>query len=57
MEGTNTKVKLIKRQMYGQAGFALLRPASPENPARIDHRPSPPDLCQSLKTDPVVPRE
>jgi transposase len=25
MEGTNTKVKLIKRQMYGRAGFALLR--------------------------------
>lgn len=25
MEGTNTKVKLLKRQMYGRAGFALLR--------------------------------
>lgn len=25
IEGTNTKVKLIKRQMYGRAGFALLR--------------------------------
>ncbi len=24
-EGTNTKVKLLKRQMYGRAGFALLR--------------------------------
>lgn len=24
-EGANTKVKLIKRQMYGRAGFALLR--------------------------------
>jgi hypothetical protein len=24
-EGVNTKVKLIKRQMYGRAGFALLR--------------------------------
>lgn len=24
-EGVNTKVKLLKRQMYGQAGFALLR--------------------------------
>jgi hypothetical protein len=25
MEGANTKVKLLKRQMYGRAGFALLR--------------------------------
>lgn len=25
MEGTNTKVKLLKRQMYGRAGFHLLR--------------------------------
>ena len=25
IEGTNTKVKLLKRQMYGRAGFALLR--------------------------------
>ncbi|GAA1313407.1 hypothetical protein Psi02_57140 [Planotetraspora silvatica] len=25
IEGANTKVKLIKRQMYGPAGFALLR--------------------------------
>lgn len=25
MEGTNTKVKFLKRQMYGRAGFALLR--------------------------------
>jgi hypothetical protein len=24
-EGTNTKVKLLKRQMYGRAGFSLLR--------------------------------
>ncbi len=24
-EGVNTKTKLIKRQMYGRAGFALLR--------------------------------
>ncbi|GAB3809543.1 hypothetical protein GCM10027605_45070 [Micromonospora zhanjiangensis] len=24
-EGVNTKNKLIKRQMYGRAGFALLR--------------------------------
>ncbi|SDG53588.1 transposase [Pseudonocardia oroxyli] len=24
IEGTNTKVKLLKRQMYGRAGFALL---------------------------------
>ncbi len=24
-EGANTKVKLLKRQMYGRAGFALLR--------------------------------
>jgi transposase len=25
MEGTNTKVKLLKRQLYGRAGFPLLR--------------------------------
>ncbi|WP_424534335.1 transposase [Sphaerisporangium viridialbum] len=25
MKGANTKVKLIKRQMYGRAGFSLLR--------------------------------
>jgi transposase len=25
IEGTNTKVKLLKRQMYGRAGFPLLR--------------------------------
>ena len=25
MEGTNTKVKFLKRQMYGRAGFPLLR--------------------------------
>ena len=24
IEGTNTKFKLLKRQMYGRAGFALL---------------------------------
>ena len=24
-EGVNTKTKLLKRQMYGRAGFALLR--------------------------------
>jgi len=24
-EGVNTKVKLLKRQMYSRAGFALLR--------------------------------
>jgi Transposase len=24
-EGVNTKTKMIKRQMYGRAGFALLR--------------------------------
>ena len=24
-EGVNTKIKLLKRQMYGRAGFALLR--------------------------------
>jgi transposase len=27
-EGANTKVKLLKRQMYGRAGFALLRQRS-----------------------------
>ena len=25
IEGTNTKFKLVKWQMYGRAGFALLR--------------------------------
>ena len=25
IEGTNTKFKLLKRQMFGRAGFALLR--------------------------------
>lgn len=25
IEGANTKVKLLKRQMYGRAGFPLLR--------------------------------
>jgi transposase len=25
MEGANTKVKFLKRQTYGRAGFALLR--------------------------------
>ena len=29
IEGTNTKVKLLKRQMYGRAGFALLRQRIP----------------------------
>ena len=24
-EGVNTKIKLLKQQMYGRAGFALLR--------------------------------
>jgi transposase len=27
-EGANTKVKLLKRQMYGRGGFALLRQRS-----------------------------
>jgi transposase len=25
IEGVNTKIKLLKRRMYGRAGFALLR--------------------------------
>lgn len=25
IEGANTKIKLLKRQMYGRAGFPLLR--------------------------------
>ena len=25
IEGFNNKIKLLKRQMYGRAGFALLR--------------------------------
>src|SRR5579875_602486 len=50
-EGVNTKTKLLKRQMYGRAGFALLR-------HRIllglgDGTP-PPELRQSVKlTDPA----
>ncbi len=47
-EGVNTRSKLIKRQMYGRAGFALLR-------HRILlgqlHPPSPPNLGQSRTFD------
>ncbi len=36
IEGASTKVKLLKRQMYGRAGFALLRQRILL--ARPDHR-------------------
>jgi transposase len=43
-EGVNTKTKLIKRQMYGRAGFALLR-----HPIllALRHASSPPKAGQS----------
>jgi transposase len=31
MDSANTKVKLLKRQMYGRAGFALLRQRIPSS--------------------------
>ena len=31
-EGVNTKTKMIKRQMYGRAGFELLPPPPPHPP-------------------------
>ena len=47
-EGVNTRTKMIKRQMYGRAGFALFR-------HRIlltrHHGPSPPKVRQSRKCD------
>ena len=47
-EGVNTRTKMIKRQMYGRAGFDLLR-------HRIllswHHAPSPPELRQSRWLD------
>ena len=47
-EGVNTKTKMIKRQMYGRAGFTLLR-------HRIllgcHHAPSPPKVRQSRRLD------
>ena len=46
IEGTNTKFKLLKRQMYGRAGFALLRSGS----CSADP-PAPPLLRQSRSSD------
>jgi transposase len=45
IEGANTKFKLLKRQMYGRAGFALLRQrscsANPQAPPLLrQSRPS-----------------
>ncbi len=43
-EGVNTKTKLIKRQMYGRAGFTLLRHRIL---LALKHPPSPPKVRQS----------
>jgi len=43
-EGVNTKTKMIKRQMYGRAGFALLRHRILLG---LRHKPSPPKVRQS----------
>ena len=40
-EGVNTKTKMIKRQMYGRAGFALLRHRILLG---LRHKPSPPKV-------------
>ena len=52
-EGVNTRTKMIKRQMYGRAGFTLLRhrilPA-------LRHASSRPKVRQSRKTDRPCPR-
>jgi transposase len=38
VEGTVNKIKMIKRQMYGRAGFALLRKRVILHPALPDHK-------------------
>ena len=38
MEGNVNKIKMIKRQMYGRAGFALLRKRVILHPALPDHK-------------------
>jgi transposase len=43
-EGVNTKTKMIKRQMYGRAGFTLLRHRIL---LALRHAPSPPEVRQS----------
>ena len=43
-EGVNTKTKMIKRQMYGHAGFALLRHRILLG---LRYKPSPPKVRQS----------
>jgi transposase len=43
-EGVNTKTKLIKRQMYGRAGFILLRHRIL---LALRHALSPPKVSQS----------
>ena len=43
-EGVNTKTKMIKRQMYGRAGFTLLRHRIL---LALRHTPSPPKVSQS----------
>jgi hypothetical protein len=37
-EGVNTKTKMIKRQMYGRAAFALLLPLHPARLTERHHR-------------------
>ena len=48
-EGVNTKTKMIKRQMYGRAGFALLRHRILLG---LRHKPSPPKVRQSRNRHP-----
>ena len=38
VEGTVNKIKMIKRQMYGRAGFDLLRKRVTLHPALPDHK-------------------
>ena len=50
-EGVNTKTKMIKRQMYGRAGFVLLRHRILLG---LRHKPSPPKVRQSRFRHPQV---
>jgi transposase len=50
VEGTVNKIKMIKRQMYGRAGFDLLRKRVILHPALLDHKirgraPESPQTC------------
>ena len=48
-EGVNTKTKMIKRQMYGRAGFALLRKRVILHPALPDHKIRGRASCRGLR--------